>query len=312
MTVPTLVRPTAGVGGSILLVVLSGVLFGTAGTAQQLGPSGVAPIAVGVLRIQVGAIALLVAMPWLGARRGRLIALWRRPQILVTAVAAALYQPCFFGAVSSVGVALGTLVAVGSEPVFAGLLGWVALGHRPTRGWLLATAIAVAGLALRSAGRLETGGDLFGLVPALGAGLCSACYTVAAKHQLDRDATAIEVPAASFVLGGLLLAPLLVGQPLAWAATSSGFALAVYLGVATMAIANVLLARGIHGLPPGPAATLMLTDPVVATLLGVLVLGEALTPLAAIGVALVLAGLVLQGVVVARAAPDDLEPAPVL
>ena len=302
----------SGIRGSILLVVVSGVLFGTAGTAKALGPAGIPPIAAGVLRIQIGAVALLAAMPLLGARRSRLPILWRRPQIIVTAVAAALYQPFFFGAVSSVGVALGTLVAVGSEPVFAGVLGWVALRHRPTLGWLAATAIAVAGLVLRSSGQLDGGGDSVGLVLALGAGLCSACYTVAAKHQLDRDATAIEVPAASFVLGGLLLAPLLIGQPMAWLGTPGGATLAIYLGVATMAIANVLLAHGIHGLPPGPAATLMLTDPVVATLLGVVVLGEALSPVAAVGVALVLAGLVLQGIVVARSSPDDLEPAPVL
>ena len=300
-----------GIRASILLVVVSGVLFGTAGTAQRLGPSDAAPVAVGILRIQAGALALLVAMPLLGGRRGRLPVLWRRPQIVVTAVAAALYQPCFFGAVSSVGVALGTLVAVGSEPVFAGLLGWAMLGHRPTRGWLAATAIAVVGLTLRSSGGLG-GGDTVGLLLALGAGLCSACYTVAAKHQLDRDAAAIEVPAASFVLGGLLLVPLLLGQPLGWVATPSGIGLVAFLGVATMAVANVILARGIHGLPPGPAATLMLTDPVVATLLGVAVLGESLTPIAGAGVALVLAGLLLQGVSVARAAPGDLEPAPVL
>lgn len=300
-----------GIRASILLVVVSGVLFGTAGTAQALGPAGAPPVAVGILRIQVGALALLAAMPLVGARRGRLPVLWRRPQIVVTALAAALYQPFFFGAVSTVGVALGTLVAVGSEPVFAGLLGWAALRHRLTAGWMVATGIAVVGLVLRSADRLG-GGEPVGLALALGAGLCSACYTVAAKHQLDRDATAMEVPAASFVLGGVLLVPLLVVQPLAWAVSPGGLALVLYLGVATMAIANVLLARGIHGLPPGPAATLMLTDPVVATLLGVIVLGEAITPLAAAGVAMVLAGLVLQGVVVARSAPGDLEPAPVL
>jgi DME family drug/metabolite transporter len=301
-----------GVRASILLVIVSGVLFGTAGTAQALGPAGTPPIAVGILRIQMGAVALLLAMPLLGARRSRLPVLWRRPQIVVTAVAAASYQPLFFGSVSSVGVALGTLVAVGSEPVFAGLLGWAVLRHRPTPGWLAATGIAVLGLVLRSAGQLGTAGDLGGLLFALGAGFASACYTIAAKHQLDRDATAIEVPAASFLLGGLLLVPLLVGQPLAWVASPGGAALVLYLGVATMAIANVLLARGIHGLPPGPAATLMLTDPVVATLLGVVVLGESITPVAALGVALVLAGLALQAVSVARAEPGDLEPAPVL
>jgi drug/metabolite transporter, DME family len=296
---------------STLFVVAAGILFGTAGTAQALGPSDAAPVAVGILRIQVGAIALLATMPLLGARRGRLLELWRRPPILVTAVCAALYQPLFFGAVSQVGVAFGTLVAVGSEPVFAGVVGWIALRHRPSAGWLAATAVAVAGLVLRSSGELG-GANALGLLFALGAGLCSAGYTVAAKHQLDRDVTAIEVPSASFVLGGILLIPLLLGQPLGWAATPGGLALVLYLGVATMAVANLLLTRGIHGLPPGPVATLMLTDPVVATLLGVVVLGEALTSAAAVGVVLVLAGLVLQGVVIARSEPRDLEPAPVL
>jgi len=300
-----------GTRASILFVVAAGILFGTAGTAQALGPSNAVPLVVGVLRIQVGAIALFLVMPRLGASRGRLVELWRRPAILVTAVAAASYQPLFFGAVSQVGVALGTLVAVGSEPLFAGLIGWVALRHRPTAGWLAATAVAVLGLVLRSWGRLD-GGSATGLLLALGAGVASASYTVAAKHQLDRGATTVEVPAASFVLGGLLLVPLLIGQPTAWLAQPGGAALVLYLGVATMAIANVLLTRGIHGLAPGPVATLMLTDPVVATLLGVVVLGEAISPLAGVGVVLVLAGLVLQGVVLARASPEDLEPAPVL
>ena len=300
-----------GARASILFVVAAGILFGTAGTAQALGPSNAVPLVVGIVRIQVGAVALLLVMPRLGARRGRIPELWRRPPILVTALAAAAYQPLFFAAVSQVGVALGTLLAVGSEPVAAGVIGWLALRHRPSAGWIAATGIAVVGLALRSWGQLD-GGSATGLLLGLGAGIASAAYTVAAKHQLDRGATAVEVPAASFVLGGLLLVPLLVGQPTAWLAEPAGLCLVAYLGVATMAIANVLLTRGIHGLPPGPVATLMLTDPVVATVLGVVVLGEALSPVAGLGVVLVLAGLVLQGLVLARAAPGDLEPAPVL
>lgn len=56
----------------------------------------------------------------------------------------------------------------------------------------------------------------------------------------------------------------------------------------------------------------MLTDPHVATMLGVLVLGESLAPIAAVGAVLVLAGLLLQGAVLAREAPGQEEPAPVL
>ncbi|MEI7743686.1 MAG: EamA family transporter [Chloroflexota bacterium] len=312
--------PTARV--SVLLVVLSGILFGTAGTAQALGPSDTTPLGLGILRIQIGAVALLVAMPFLGGSPRRLLHLWRQPAILITSISAAVYQLCFFAGVLQVGVALGTLVAVGTEPIFAGLLGWRILRHRPTPGWLAATLVCVAGLVLRSVGSLSGAGEavgaavgsapVTGLLLALGAGLCSAGYTVAAKRQLDLGATALEVPTASFVLGGVLLLPILAGQPLGWVAAPSGAALAVYLGVATMAIANVLLTRAIHGLTPGPVATLMLTDPVVATLLGVVVLGERLDLLAALGLLLVCGGLMAQGILAARGSPDDQEPVPVL
>jgi len=300
---------------SILLVVAAGVLFGTAGTAQALGPADATPVGVGVLRIQVGALALLAAMPLLRQSPRGLIHLWRTPAMLVTAITAAVYQLLFFAGVSQTGVALGTLLAVGSEPVFAGIVAWAVLGPRPAPGWLLATFVCILGLVLRSSGSFEGtvgNGSAAGLLLALGAGLCSAGYTVAAKLQLDRGVTALEVPAGSFALGGLLLLPVLATQPMGWIGQPSGLALALYLGVATMAVANVLLARGIHGLRPGPVATLMLVDPVVATVLGVVVLGESLQPAAALGVLLVLGGIVLQGLLVARSGPDVREPVPVL
>ncbi len=295
-----------------LLVLAAGVLFGTVGTAQALGPDGTTPIGVGILRIEIGALALLAAMPLLGASPRRLVALWRTPAMLVTALTASAYQLCFFAGVSEAGVALGTLVAVGSGPLFAGVVGWAVLGHRPTRGWLVATMVCVVGLVLLSAPDLAGGGSAIGLLLALGAGLCIAGYNVAAKLQLDRGVSALEVPAGSFALGGLLLLPILVTQPLGWLLEPAGLALALYLGVATMAIANVLLARGIRGLTAGPATTLMLADPVVATVLGVVVLGETLAPVAAVGMLLVLAGLLLQGALVARAAPGEPEPVPLL
>lgn len=296
---------------SVLFILGAGMLFGTAGTAQALGPAGASPMGVGILRIEVGAVALLLAMPLLGASPRSLLPLLRTRAMVATAVTAATYQLCFFAGVSMAGVALGTLVAVGSGPVFAGLLGWAFLGHRPGRGWLVATAACIVGLTLLAAPDLGGGGGL-GLVLALGAGLCSAGYNVAAKVQLDRGVTALEVPAGSFALGGLLLLPVLLVQPLGWLGDPRGIAVALYLGVATMAIANVLHARGIRGLTPAPVTTLMLSDPVVATILGVVVLGETLAPVSVAGVLLVLAGLLLQGVLVARSGSGEPDPLPVI
>ncbi|HYN55771.1 MAG TPA: EamA family transporter [Motilibacterales bacterium] len=152
----------------VVLVVGAGILFGTAGTAQALGPKGSTPLGVGISRIVVGALALMLAMPLLGASPRRLVPLWRTPAMLVTACTAGAYPLFFFAGVSRAGVALGTLVAVGSAPLFAGLVGWAALRHRPTLGWLGATLVCIVGLGLLTAPGLSAGSAL-GFLLALGA-----------------------------------------------------------------------------------------------------------------------------------------------
>ncbi len=299
---PVALASMSGPRIATLLVLLAGALFGTAGTAQALGPAGTTPLGVGVLRIGIGALALLSATPLVGGSVRHLPRRWRSGPMLVTALTAAIYQLCFFAGVQLAGVALGTLVAVGSAPVFAGLLGWLVLGHRPARGWLAATAISVVGLAALSLPGLAVGNPV-GLLLALGAGACIAGYNVAARTQLDRGVSSVEVTAGSFALGGILLLPVLLSQPLDWLWAPSGIVLAIYLGVATMAVANVLLVRGMRHLASGPVATLMLADPVVATLLGVFLLRERLDVVAWAGVLMVLSGLLLQALLAARAVP---------
>ncbi len=297
--------------GSVALVIGAGVLLGTAGTASALGPDTATPIAVGWMRLAVGAIALLAVLPLLGGSWRRVPGLVRHPPIWVMAAGAAAYQPLFFGSVARSGVALSTLVAVGSGPVFTGLLGWAVLRHRPTAAWVSATALAILGLLVSSSAELRVD-DGLGLLMALGAGFGSACYVVAAKVELDRGGHVIELPGVAYLLGALLILPLLFTQSLAWLATPSAWFLVAYLGVVTMAVANVLQVRGLRGLAPGPAATLLLADPVTATLLGVVVLGERVTMLGMVGLVLVLAGLLLQGRALSSAPTDEPEPQPAL
>ena len=79
----------------------------------------------------------------------------------------------------------------------------------------------------------------------------------------------------------------------AWLATGDGLALALFLGAIPTALAYVLFARGLRHLTPGETATLTLAEPLTATALGVLALGERPGAVAAAGAALVLAGLLV-------------------
>jgi DME family drug/metabolite transporter len=292
---------TGTTGPAVAAVLAAAVLFGTTGTAQALGPDGTSPLGVGAARLAVGGLALLLVLPLVGGSTRGALGLWRTPLGLAAGVCTALYQVCFFGAVERAGVALGTLVTIGSGPVFAGLLGAVLLREAVEASWLVATATCVVGLALLSlSGAAEGAADPLGLVLALTSGAAYAAYTVAAKQCMRAGRRPSDVMASAFGLGGLLLLPLLATQPLAWLSTPGGWVLATYLGLVTTTVAYLLFGRGLAVLAAGPVTTLVLAEPLVATALGVGVLDERLPALGVAGAALVLAGLALQGLASSR------------
>ena len=277
-------------------VLLAAALFGTTGTAQALGPDSTTPLGVGAARLSVGGLALLAVLPLVGASWREAAALWRTPSGLVAGLCTALYQVCFFAGVQRAGVAIGTLVALGSGPVLTGALARLLLGERPGRAWVVATGLCLTGLSALVLGGSPTGAvDAPGAGLALLAGLSYAAYTVLAKQQLDAGHRPTSVMAAAFGLGGLLSLPLLLTQPLGWLSDGGGVLLALYLGLVTVTVGYLLFVEGLAALPAGPVTTLMLAEPVIATGLGVVVLDERLTWLGTAGAGLVLVGLLVQG-----------------
>lgn len=277
------------------LVLAAAALFGTIGTARALGPD-VPALPVAAARSALGsallaAVAVTVAFraadrAFAGVRQAL-----RTPAVWVAAVTQAGFQWCFLAAIPRVGVAVGTLLAIGATPLVAG-----ALSRRADRRWLIATGIGLVGLALLvGVGPLP---DPAGLFLAFGAAVCYAGYLLAGNGiaaAQDRHELRIEtILAVVFTLVAvLLLAPALAIGPWAWLPSSSGLAMITYLAVVPTLIAYSLLNRGLRVVPAGAAATLGLTEPVVATALGIIVLGERLTPVSTLGAALVLVAVVV-------------------
>ena len=293
-------------------VLVGAMLFGTAGVAQGFAAVDASPVAVGAMRLAAGALVVTAFVMSRGVTLRHVVGMWRAKATLVAAAGAAAYQPFFFGGIGLAGVPLGTLVAVGSAPVATGLIAWLVLRERPTRHWAIATLVCVAGLALLT-GAGTGRSALLGMLLALGAGVSIATFSVAAKRMLLRGVSTPEVLASTFLLGSCVMLPVAVALGIGWVATAPGLALTVWLGVATMGLANVLYTRGLGGLPAPTAATLTLTDPLTATLLGWLLLGQALAPLGWAGLAVLFAGLVLQGVWASRRPrPAHVTPDPAL
>ena len=269
-------------------VLLASLCFGTTGTAQALGPDGLAPAGVGAGRILIGG-ALLVAVALVINGLQALARLPRWP-VVIAAAAVATYQLSFFAAVADTGVAVGTIVALGSAPALAGGIEWAITRRAPTRAWLMATALACAGVALLALAGAEASVSLPGVGLALCAGASYAGYTLAAKRMLNTGHTPETVMAGAFGLGAVLLVPVLAIAG-AGLATPEGAALIVFLGIVPTALAYLLFARGLKRISAAETATLTLAEPLTATLLGVVVLSEHMTAPAAAGGALILAGL---------------------
>jgi drug/metabolite transporter, DME family len=281
------------------LVLLSAVCFGTTGTAQALGPDA-APLTVGAVRVIVGGALLLLI-----ARAAPAVAApWPRRELGVIAVAIAAYQLAFFAAVDRTGVAVGTVVALGSAPAIAGVAGRLVDREPLTGRWAAATALACAGVLLLVLGGGDASVDPLGIILAVVSGSGYATYTVLAKRLLRRGHAPERVMAASFSLGAVLLVPVLLLGDVSWLATGDGLAMALFLGAIPTALAYVLFARGLRHLTPGETATLTLAEPVTATGLGILALGERPGAVAALGAGLVLAGLLTLALPARRAAPQ--------
>lgn len=271
---------------------LAAALWGTTGTAQALGPAGSDPIAVGVARLLVAAPALLLIAR---ADEGALEPVqsdW--PPVVMAGVAMAAYQPLFFTAVAETGVALGTVVTIGSAPLMTGVLTRLFDDEIPSRRWWPATALGVAGVALIALSADDVGVEAGGVLLALGAGLSFAIYIVASRRVVEA-VSPISAASRIFGVAAVLSLPLLLWADFSWISTPGGLVMATHLGLVATALAYVLFSLGVKVTRAPSAATASLAEPLVATVLGVFLLDEAPGLGGWSGILLIISGLMILG-----------------
>ncbi len=277
---------------AFLLILVAAVLWGTTGTAQNFAPSSAHPVAIGAIRLAIGGIVLLVFVVIQGKFY---IKRWPKLTTCLAAVSMAAYQPLFFSAVSWTGVAVGTVVAIGSAPILAGLLEWLFYRHIPDRRWWLATILAVAGCTLLASNQETVTISPLGILMAVGAGLSFAAYTLFSKKLLEQHRSETVV-AVVFTLAAILLSPILFLYDFSWLLESNGIIVALHLGILATAIAYLFFARGLLGTSAATAVTLSLAEPLTASILGMVVVKEVITVQILIGLALIFTALVFLSI----------------
>lgn len=277
-----------GFAGGPLLILLAAVLWGTTGTSQALAPTGSSPQEIGALRLLVGGGFLML----FSLSRDRTSFSNIPPiQVLLSGLFVGLYQLCFFWGVSLTGVAVGTMVGIGSAPMFAGLLETIFQKQSPPARWYVSTFLAVAGcILLGVSGSIEI--HVLGIMLSAGAGLSYAAYTMLMK-QLMVGRQPETIAALVFFCGALFLLPLLIGADIRWVLQPAGLLVVIHLGLFATALSYYLFCRGLERVEVSTAVTLSLAEPLTATILGILVVGERFDIYSMFGMFLILAGLII-------------------
>lgn len=286
----------------VAMALAAATLWGTTGTAQSLAPAGTSPYWVGALRLAVSALFFWLLACWPvrtptpgppPSASGRGSGAGATSAILLAGACMAGYNLAFFAGVKATGIAVGTAVAIGSGPVWAGLLQWALARDPPAPLWWLGTALAVVGgVLLVGSGGQGLQADGFGLALCLGAGLGYAAYTLICQ-RLVRGASPTVVTRQIFSVAALMALPVAAlagGQGVHGA---SGWAVVAYLGLVTTGLAYLLFSHALRRIAGATGVTLAMAEPVTAFVLAIFVVGERPAALAYAGLAAVLGGLLL-------------------
>ncbi|MFJ1751596.1 DMT family transporter [Kitasatospora sp. NPDC088134] len=305
----------------LLYVALAATAWGTAGAAAALlfRHSGLGPLALTFWRSLGGAAVLLALRPFTGPRRsGRPRTAPRTAprsapalvRVLLNGLGLTLFQAAYFLAVRHTGLAVATVVTLGSAPVLVALGGRLLMDERLGRAGVSAVLGAVAGLAVLvlGDGTSGPGADPVGLAWALASAAGYAAITLATRHRASRTG-AVDDPAAttlwSFLICAACLFPFALAEGLLPAAGSlpSTLALLGYLATVPTALAYALYFAGAAVIRAATASVIALIEPLSATAIAATLLGEPLTPAALLGTAVLLLSVTALARAELRAAP---------
>jgi drug/metabolite transporter (DMT)-like permease len=299
--------PTSAAERRLALIVLVGaaVVLGVAPILVRLGEVG--PAAAGFWRFVFALPLLLILTARPGGGGIGLPSKWMALAGLFFVLDLAFWH---YGIVMTSVANATTLCNL--TPVVVTAFAWIAWGQRPKRLFLAALALAMVGAFAMAAGADGNQGTnpLLGDALSLSVALWYAGYFLAVQAA-RRTAGAMQVTLWATALGTPLLlgVAVLLGEDLL-PDGAGGWAALAGLGVMHV-VGQGGVAWALGRLPAAVTAVTILIQPVVAALLGWVLFAEALTPVQALGGALVLGAVVLaQRSAQTKAGAEPVSPAP--
>lgn len=291
---------------AIVAIVVANAIGGASYPAQKLALEGLPPATVTFLRGLVAFVPLLV----LARLYGVTLAGWTRREIGRAALVGtlALAMPLWLGIVgversSSANASILILL----EPLTIVVLAAILLGEHPARAKLVGIAIGLVGAATIVLEEASLG-ELFASERAVGNvllalhGVLWGCHTPLAKPLSERhDPLALTLLATGFSLPLLALFAALEHER--WHAGPTlvpALAWTVVLGLVASLLAVLLWLWALRHIPASSVAGFIFLQPLTGVVIGLVFLGERLSPAAVVGCGLISVGVAVDVLLTAR------------
>ena len=275
-------------------ILAAGVFWGVIGLfTRNLSAAGMS--SAGVLIVRSGGCALLFSA-WALVRDKRLFRFARRDAWLLGlfGLVTFFFTYCYYQSIDRGSLSMACTLMY-SAPVFVMVMSLFIFGERFSRRKLIALLCAVAGCALVS-GVLEgnAAAGAAGVIYGLLAGIGYASYSVCIKALSNRGYDTLTINVWGWIVCTALGLIVWGASPAAPMLESGKNALlCAGLVVVSGFLPALLYSFGLRGEEAGRGAVMASVEPVVASLMGFIAFHEKPTPLAVLGIVLVLAAVAL-------------------
>ena len=278
------------------LIILAGCFWGSMGIfVRKLTDEGFDPVQIVSIRVTLAAVIFAVIL-FVKDRSGFRIGLRDIPLFLGLGFGSILFfTVCYFTAINMMSLSTAAILLY-TSPVWIMLMSVLIFHEKLTGKKLLALAMAFGGCVLVS-GISGDGITLTGLLVGLGAGFGYGLYSILGTVALRRYSP-YTVTAYTFLFAAL--GSLLISRPREMV---SGFSASDHLGTlimfcfltafVTAVIPFLAYTLGLRSVEASKAGILATIEPLVATLIGVVVFSEPLTIMSGLGILMILAAVVV-------------------
>jgi drug/metabolite transporter (DMT)-like permease len=286
----------------LAMLTATAFFFGGAMVAGKVAVAEVPPFTVAAARFAIAAVLLFaLRLAWPSLNRGSAPARVRDLPIIagLALSASAGYNILFLNGLRLAPATDASMIIPGLAPIVSTVLAAIVLRDRPTRTAVIGLAVAAIGvlLVVDPSGAVDAG-RLAGDALFVGSAILFGSYFLISRLAAARFSP-ISISLYGAAGAAIILAPLAVAEggpaklldagPQTWLAVGQ-------LSVLATVAAFVLLNEGLRRLGVARSAAFALMIPVFGMLLAVVILGEHLAATAAIGAAVVLAGIwLVQG-----------------